>query len=105
MYFIRLMAFLWERDESPNVHLPSLSLPVKGKHLFSMDHFLSREDTFPNGCIGGREIIIIIIYNVQNLVSTCLYKYQIISSVPALKLSRAISFLFIFQLRSSSPST
>lgn len=95
------MAFLWERDESPNVHLPSLSLPVKGKPLFSTDRFLSGEDAFPIGCMGVREIIItiiiIIIYDVQNLENTCLYKYQIISSLPALKLRRAISFLVIFQ--------
>lgn len=84
MYFIRLMAFLWEREESPNVHLPTLLLPVKGKPLFSTGHFLSREDAFPIGCMGDREIIIIN-YDVQNLVSPCLYKHQIISSVPALK--------------------
>lgn len=76
MYSIRLMAFLWERDESPNVHLPALLLPVKGKPLFSPGHFLSGEDAFPSGCMGGREIIII--YDVQNLVSACLYKYQIL---------------------------
>lgn len=104
MYFIRLMAFLWERDESPNVHLPVLSLPVKGKLLFSTGRLLSEEDAFPIGCMGGREIIIII-YDVQNSVSACLYKYQAISSVPALKPPRAISFLFIFQPRSLRPST
>lgn len=46
-------------------------------------------------------IIIIIIYDLQNLLSTCLYKHQAISAVPALKLPRAVSLLLISQLRSS----
>lgn len=98
MYFIRLMAFLWERDESPHVHLLSLSLPVKDKPLFSTSHFLSGEDAFPIGCMGGREIITII-YDVQNLGNTCPHKYQMISSVAALKLLRAIYFLSIFHIQ------
>lgn len=98
------MAFLWERDESPNVHLLSLSLPVKDKPLFSTSHFLSGEDAFPIGCMGGREIITII-YDAQNLGDTRLHKYQTISSVPALKLLRAICFLSVFQPCFSHPST
>lgn len=50
-------------------------------------------------------LIIIIINDVQNLVSTCLYKHQIISSVPALKLPRALPFLLFSQPCSSCPST
>lgn len=64
---------------------------------------LRGEDAFPTGCRGGREMIIIIIINdVQDLVSTCLYKHQIISSVPALKLPRAVSFLLFSQPMRSS---
>lgn len=42
-------------------------------------------------------MIVIIINDVQDLVSTCLYKHQTISSVPALKLPRAVSFLLFSQ--------
>lgn len=91
------MTSLWERDGSPNVHLPPLLLPGKGKPLF-LAQPLHGEDAFPIGCRGGREMIIIIINDVQDLVSTCLYKHQIISSVPAPKLPRAVSFLLFSQL-------
>lgn len=65
---------------------------------------LRGEDAFPTGCRGGREMIIIIINDVQDLVSTCLYKHQIVSSVPALKLPRVVSFLLFSQPCSSHPS-
>lgn len=100
------MTFLWERDGSPNVHLPPLLLPGKDKPLFSTASPWGRCN-FPLDAGEGREMIfitIIIINDVQDLVSTCLYKHQIISPVPALKLPRAVSFLLFSQPCSSRPS-